>query len=361
MDRAPAPKPSAPRPGRWRRAGHHRAGRARSANWTRRSPNAGMRGNVLPARRPRRPRSTRRRQDAPDLPRGKVSKRTVGRTYAAPDGKTFRPSMFLTLTCPTATAGSATTARRSTRARTTIGGRRGTRCTSPRCSTGSCRTCAASSARTCSTSPPSNRNDGSRRTCTSRCAAPSPAPSCGRSWPRPTTRCGGRPPTPSGSTATSCRSGTSTRRLPRPGHRRSPAHLGRGPRRDRRRRTSRGTWPGSGTRFDAQGVLAGSKDAARCIGYLTKYLTKQRRPTATRPTPTPGAPTPTGSPTRCGTSRARRRCANWLRYGVQPKNARPGLRARPLQGQGPPPRTPRLRRPAGPGLPQMVRQDASPH
>ena len=30
-----------------------------------------------------------------------------------------------------------------------------------------------------------------------------------------------------------------------------------------------------GDRFDAQGVIAGSKDAARCIGYLTKYLTKQ--------------------------------------------------------------------------------------
>src|SRR6202034_3239990 len=29
-----------------------------------------------------------------------------------------------------------------------------------------------------------------------------------------------------------------------------------------------------GNRFDAQGVLAGSKDAARCVGYLTKYLTK---------------------------------------------------------------------------------------
>ena len=30
-----------------------------------------------------------------------------------------------------------------------------------------------------------------------------------------------------------------------------------------------------GAKFDAQGVLAGSKDSARCIGYLTKYLTKQ--------------------------------------------------------------------------------------
>jgi hypothetical protein len=30
-----------------------------------------------------------------------------------------------------------------------------------------------------------------------------------------------------------------------------------------------------GDRFDAQGVLSGSRDANRCIGYLTKYLTKQ--------------------------------------------------------------------------------------
>ena len=80
-----------------------------------------------------------------------------------------------------------------------------------------------------------------------------------------------------------------------------------------------------GERFDAQGVLAGSKDASRCIGYLTKYLTKHvgdchqvttavqaahagRLADALRYEPC--------SPT----------CANWLRYGIQPKNARPGLR-----------------------------------
>ena len=80
-----------------------------------------------------------------------------------------------------------------------------------------------------------------------------------------------------------------------------------------------------GTRFDAQGVLAGSRDASRCIGYLTKYLTKHvgdchqaatdaqaahagRLADALRYEPC--------SPT----------CANWLRYGIQPKNARPGLR-----------------------------------
>ncbi len=46
----------------------------------------------------RRRRSTRRRQDAPDLPRLPVAPRTVGRTYTTPDGQSLRPSMFLTLT-----------------------------------------------------------------------------------------------------------------------------------------------------------------------------------------------------------------------------------------------------------------------
>ena len=61
---------------------------------------SGMRGKVLPAQSGRRHRSTRRRQDAPDLPRRKIAPRTIGKTYTAPDGKTFRPSMFITLTCP---------------------------------------------------------------------------------------------------------------------------------------------------------------------------------------------------------------------------------------------------------------------
>jgi hypothetical protein len=79
-----------------------------------------------------------------------------------------------------------------------------------------------------------------------------------------------------------------------------------------------------GPKFDAQGVLAGTRDAKRCIGYLTKYLTKQlagchhaetdaradhaaRLLDALRYEPC--------SPT----------CANWLRYGVTPKSAWPGL------------------------------------
>jgi len=38
------------------------------------------------------------------------------------------------------------------------------------------------------------------------------------------------------------------------------------------RTTSRIMWPGSVTGSGAQGVLAGSEDAARCIGYLTKQV-----------------------------------------------------------------------------------------
>ncbi|WUU94007.1 replication initiation protein [Spirillospora sp. NBC_01491] len=79
-----------------------------------------------------------------------------------------------------------------------------------------------------------------------------------------------------------------------------------------------------GRQVDAQGVLADSDDSRRCIGYLTKYLMKgvaechdaetgsqrehvDRMAEALRFEPC--------SPT----------CANWLRYGIQPKNARPGL------------------------------------
>jgi hypothetical protein len=47
----------------------------------------------------RRGRSTRRRQDAPKLPKRPVTGRTTGKVYTAPDGTRYRPSMFLTLTC----------------------------------------------------------------------------------------------------------------------------------------------------------------------------------------------------------------------------------------------------------------------
>jgi hypothetical protein len=50
--------------------------------------------------RGRRVRSTRRRQDAPDLPRLPVAARTIGQTFTGADGKRWRPSMFATLTLP---------------------------------------------------------------------------------------------------------------------------------------------------------------------------------------------------------------------------------------------------------------------
>jgi hypothetical protein len=80
-----------------------------------------------------------------------------------------------------------------------------------------------------------------------------------------------------------------------------------------------------GQQFQADGVLAGSRDASRCIGYVTKYLTNQLGDCHHAETPAqevhaarlaealrfdPCSPT----------------CANWLRYGIQPKNPRMNLR-----------------------------------
>ncbi|WP_452448552.1 replication initiator [Nonomuraea turcica] len=61
---------------------------------------AGMRGSVLGRTTPKRSRSTRRRQDVPDLPKRKMANTTLGRTFQAADGKTYRPSLFVTLTLP---------------------------------------------------------------------------------------------------------------------------------------------------------------------------------------------------------------------------------------------------------------------
>lgn len=54
-----------------------------------------------PGRTARRTRSTRRRQDAPDLPRHRVNPSTLGRRFTGRDGTVFQPSTFLTLTLDT--------------------------------------------------------------------------------------------------------------------------------------------------------------------------------------------------------------------------------------------------------------------
>ena len=129
----------------------------------------------------RRVRSTRRRQDAPDLPRVPLEDRTVGRGVPPPrTAGEYRPSMFLTVTLPSYGPVSPCRVHLGIRAAMTIGGRRWMRCTSRSWSTGSGRTCAAAPATGCSTSPPSNPNDASPRTCTPPSAAPSPARCCGQ-------------------------------------------------------------------------------------------------------------------------------------------------------------------------------------
>ena len=81
-----------------------------------------------------------------------------------------------------------------------------------------------------------------------------------------------------------------------------------------------------GEQTDLQGILAGTPDADRRIGYLCKYLTK--------------AITDTYDPEQATARRAAHidrlweqtrwlpcapTCANWLRYGIQPKGARPQM------------------------------------
>ena len=65
-----------------------------------RTPTTPGRTTEEPADRDRRTRSTRRRQDAPDLPRLPVEQRTVGTSFTTASGKTYRPSMFVTFTLP---------------------------------------------------------------------------------------------------------------------------------------------------------------------------------------------------------------------------------------------------------------------
>jgi hypothetical protein len=292
---------------------------------------AGMRGNVLPRRSERRHRSTRRRQDAPPLPKRPVDPRTVGKTYTTPDGKTFRPSLFVTLTCPSygrvkkdgtpADPGSydymaaardalhfaALFDRFMQNLRRFVGhdvqyfaavepqrrlaphvhiAMRGT------VSRAELReVIAATYHQVWWPSTDMVRFDGGHLPVWDEDKATYLDPDTGEVLP------------------------TWDEALDAIDADDEPLHVAR-----------------FGDRFDAQGVLAGSKDSNRCIGYLTKYLTKHvadchaaltddqarhadRLADALRYEPC--------SPT----------CANWLRYGVQPKNAKPNMRPGACKGK----------------------------
>ena len=87
-----------------------------------------------------------------------------------------------------------------------------------------------------------------------------------------------------------------------------------------------------GTQTDIAGIIAPSEDADRTIRYLTKYLTKSIADTYQPDQGDDWEPDPAREAhidrlhaelryLPCGET-----CANWLRYGVQPKHPTPGLR-----------------------------------
>ena len=283
---------------------------------------SGVRGKVAPDRPARRHRSTRRRQDAPDLPRRKVSSRTLGKSYTAPDGKTFRPSMFLTLTCPSygrvdhrgvpvnpasydydqaardALTFAALFDRFIQNLRRYLGqdvqyfaavepqrrlaphvhiAIRGTIARSELR-----RVLAATYHQVWWPDKPVKYRNGDQLPVWDDQAGRYVNPATGEILP------------------------TWDEALDGIGSYDLPWHVAR-----------------FGERFDAQGVLAGSPQANRCIGYLTKYLTKQIGACHQ-------AVTGPESDHAARLAEALRwqpcspRCANWLRYGIQPKNARPG-------------------------------------
>src|SRR5271166_585883 len=282
---------------------------------------AGIRGNVNPDRPARRHRSTRRRQDAPDLPRRKVSTRTIGKTYTAPDGKTFRPSMFLTLTCPSygrvgedgaPTDPAAYEYDRAARDALTFAALFDRFMQNLRRYLGYDVQYFAAIEPQRRLAPHVHlamRGTVSRAELRRVLAATYHQVW----WPDTTTVTYGDGELPIWDEHTGNYLDPATGEV-LPDWDQALDELG-----DQPHHVAR-----FGVQFKAEGVLAGSKDAARCIGYLTRYLTKQvgdchhpdtdtardhaaRLAEALRYQPC--------SPT----------CTNWLRYGIQPKNARPGL------------------------------------
>jgi hypothetical protein len=285
---------------------------------------SGMRGNVLPGQKARRHRSTRRRQDAPDLPRRPVAPRTIGRTYTAPDGKTFRPSMFLTLTCDSYGKVSAdgTPAdpgsydyQRAARDALHFAALFDRLIQNLRRFLGYELQYFAAVEPQKRLAPHVHvaiRGAVSRAELRQVLAA-----TYHQVWWPSTTEvkhddahlpvwheASGRYLDP----ATGEFLPTWDDAIDAIGDNAEPLHVAR-----------------FGPKFDAQGVLAGSKDSARCIGYLTKYLTKQIADCHQAHTDAQAAHAARLADALryepCSST-----CANWLRYGVQPKNPREGLR-----------------------------------
>jgi Replication initiator protein, pSAM2 len=291
---------------------------------------AGMRGKVLPARPARRHRSTRRRQDTPDLPRRKVAARTIGKTYTSADGTTFRPSMFVTLTCPSYGRVGAdgtpadpdsydyTRAARDALHFAALFDR----------FIQNLRRFLGHDVQYFAAVEPQRRlaphiHIALRGTLSRTELRQVLAATYHQVWWPPADQVkhdDGNLPIwhePSGNyldPATGEILPSWDDALDAIGDQDEPLHVAR-----------------FGQRFDAQGVLAGSRDASRCIRYLTKYLTKhvadchQAETDAQRAHVDRLADALRYEP--CSPT-----CANWLRHGVQPKNPRAGLRPGQCKG-----------------------------
>src|SRR6266581_5027846 len=292
---------------------------------------SGVRGKVMPATTARRHRSTRRRQDAPDLPRRTIAGTTVGKTYTAPDGKTFRPSMFVTLTCPsygrvlqdgTPADPAAYDYQRAARDALHFAALFDRFIQNLRRYVGYDLQYFAAIEPQRRLAPHVHlaiRGTISRHELREVIAA-----TYHQIW-WPSTETvkydGAHVPLWDEHTATYLDPDTGEvlptwdQALDAIGDEDEPRHVAQ-----------------FGARFDAQGVLAGSRDASRCIGYLTKYLTKHLGDCHQAATDTQTAHIARladalryepCSPT----------CANWLRYGIQPRNARLGLRPGACRGK----------------------------
>ncbi len=111
-----------------------------------------------------------------------------------------------------------------------------------------------------------------------------------------------------------------------------------------------------GIQADIQGLLAGSPDADRRVGYLAKYLTKSMG-TAHGENENPAVKAHIDRLVHAlRYEPCSPHCANWLRYGIQPKDARPGSSPAPARPK-PTAANTSATEPARPGLPQVVGQD----
>ena len=277
----------------------------------------------------RRVRSTRRRQDVPDLPRLPVEHRSIGRAFVGNDGRTYRPSMFNTVTLPSygrvrsdGTPVDPATYDYRRAALDAMHFAKGVdrliqnlrRCAGYKVQHFGC---VEAQRRLAPHFHYAMRRGHSRGGCFSR-------PSTRR-----TTRCGGRASTNPPAPAPVCLCGTTEQ-----ADTSIPATVCRcrpGSRPSMRSMTIPSAAPMHVLRFgkqtDYQGLLGGTRDSERRIGYLTKYLT-------TSITDTYGDDDEVGARQRAHVDRLHQevrwlpctpRCANWLRFGIQPDEAEPGL------------------------------------